>query len=507
MKNMYKLGMLAAAVVLAACGGSSGGGDVQLGGGTVVNPPAPGPAWLNHGRDAQHTAQGGNVPAQSLSRLVWRADVDLQPERRDNFLASGHYGSPLITGRNTVLMPVKVAAEGKFRIEARDGATGALKWQSDTDYVPLAKTYSYNIGATPAGRVYFPGSGGKLYYRDGVDDTPGAVQTIVFYGADVYAANKAALDASLVINTPITTDKDGNVYFGYASSSESGGLVRIDSAGRAIWITAAAATGDAQVTKVANSAAPALSPDGKTVYAVMSSFVSNGSRGAAYMVALDSTTLTVRNKIQLRDPATGANAVIGASSTATPMVAPDGDVYFGVLGGVSIGWLLHYNADLTQSKIPGGFGWDMTPSLVPASAVGGYTGSSSYLLAVKYNSYEDGQHRMAVLDPNATQPHRFDPAVTVMKEVITVLSPTKEDPSGPTLHEWCINTGAFDPNTKSLFINNSDGYLYRWDLSSNKLSERFNLNTGYYQSYTPTALGPDGKVYAINNAVLMVVGK
>jgi hypothetical protein len=58
-----------------------------------------------------------------------------------------------------------------------------------------------------------------------------------------------------------------------------------------------------------------------------------------------------------------------------------------------------------------------------------------------------------------------------------------------------------------VFVNNSDGYLYRWDLSNNTLAERFNLNTGYFQSYTPTALGPDGKVYAINNAMLTVVGK
>jgi hypothetical protein len=56
-------------------------------------------------------------------------------------------------------------------------------------------------------------------------------------------------------------------------------------------------------------------------------------------------------------------------------------------------------------------------------------------------------------------------------------------------------------------MNSSDGYLYRWKLSNNTLAERFSLNQGYYQSYTPTAIGPDGKVYTINNAVLNAVGQ
>ena len=33
------------------------------------------------------------------------------------------------------------------------------------------------------------------------------------------------------------------------------------------------------------------------------------------------------------------------------------------------GWMLHFSGDLTQSKTPGAFGWDNTPSVVPASMV------------------------------------------------------------------------------------------------------------------------------------------
>lgn len=506
----------ALAALVAACGGGGGGS-----GGVTPPPPPPPPvllSWLNHGGNAQHSAQGtGSVSAQTLARLAWRADVDLAPTHRENLLTSGHYGSPIITSANTVLLPVRTSATGTYRIEARDGGNGSLRWQVDTDFIPLNKNYSYSIAATSTGRVYYPGRGGKLYYRDSIDSTPGAVQTLVFYGLDKYDANKAAVDAAVVINTPVTTDSAGNAYFGFNVSTGSpaglaGGLVRIDATGKAVWIAAATATGDTKVSKVANSAAPALSPDGKTVYAVMTT-APTSTTAASYLVALDSTTLTVKSKVLMVSPEDGGPVLIAAGGTSSPMVGPDGDVYYGVLANSassarnSIGWLLHYDAALATTKTPGGFGWDNTPTVVPASAVGGYTGNATYLLAMKYNSYDDGQHRMAVLDPNAVQNDRFLPNVKAMKEVITILSPTPESAGSPYLHEWCVNTAAFDPNTKSVFMNNSDGYLYRWDLATNKLSEKFNLNTGYYQAYTPTALGPDGKVYAVNNAVLMAVGK
>jgi hypothetical protein len=42
---------------------------------------------------------------------------------------------------------------------------------------------------------------------------------------------------------------------------------------------------------------------------------------------------------------------------------------------------------LSQQKIPGGFGWDDTASIVDASLVASYHGASKYLLMTKYNNY------------------------------------------------------------------------------------------------------------------------
>jgi hypothetical protein len=75
------------------------------------------------------------------------------------------------------------------------------------------------------------------------------------------------------------------------------------------------------------------------------------------------------------------------------------------------------------------------------------------------------------------------------------------------VREWCVNTGAVDPATRSMLINNEDGKLYRWDLASNQLSENIRFNNGLGESYTPTAIGADGSVYAINNGVLFAVGR
>ena len=171
------------------------------------------------------------------------------------------------------------------------------------------------------------------------------------------------------------------------------------------------------------------------------------------------------------------------------------------------GWLLHFGSSLAQSKTPGSFGWDDTVSLVPAPMVPSYQGASAYLLMVKYNDYNTGLHRIAILDPNATQ---TDPGTgaTVMNEVLTILGPTP-DPNGPSgaVKEWCINTAAVDPFTKSILVNNEDGKLYRWDLTTNTLSQTVVLTPGLGEAYTSTVIGPDGKVYATNNAILFAVGQ
>jgi hypothetical protein len=68
--------------------------------------------------NAQHTSTYP-APAQNLNVIKWTANIDL-----NNTGTLTHYGSPLITASNTVLVPVKTAGNG-FKVDAFNGATGS----------------------------------------------------------------------------------------------------------------------------------------------------------------------------------------------------------------------------------------------------------------------------------------------------------------------------------------------------------------------------------------------
>jgi hypothetical protein len=177
------------------------------------------------------------------------------------------------------------------------------------------------------------------------------------------------------------------------------------------------------------------------------------------------------------------------------------------------GWMLRFDADLNPNGVPGAFGWDHTPSLVPVDAAPIYSGTAPYLIMTKYNFYAgiggNGENRIAVLDPFASQIDGFSGA-TVMQEVATILGTTPDPDAGPSfptaVKEWCINTAVVDPYTHSVLAGAEDGKLYRWDLATNSFSQQIVLTPGIGEAYTPTVSGPDGQVYAINNATLFAVG-
>jgi hypothetical protein len=149
---------------------------------------------------------------------------------------------------------------------------------------------------------------------------------------------------------------------------------------------------------------------------------------------------------------------------------------------------------------------------VPATLVTSYTGTSKYLLLSKYNHYAvfgDGVNKLAVLDPGATMTDPISGA-TVMKEILTVAGPTHDDdyPGLPdAVREWCVNTVAVDPFTKSAIVHSEDGKIYRWNFSDNTLVEALQLTDGIGEAYTPSVIGVDGTVYVTANATLFAVGE
>ena len=472
--------------------------------------------WPSHARNAQHTAVS-SVAAQSLANIHWQTPVDLNPPTGEILI---HYGSPLVTPAGTVIVPVKTGTDS-FRVEAHNQATGAVLWTLNTGYhapsagfVPSFSPVLFN------GKLYLPDEGGRVLVRDAPDQATGQLSRLVFYGASNFKADPKVYNANVKINTPITADAAGNLYFGFVVHGATplnlqSGLARISATGQGSFVAATTAAADPKIKKVDMNCAPALSRDGKTLYVG----VNNKDFGFGYLLALNSHTLQTTAKVLLVDPNTGLNAEIPDESSASPTVGPDGDVYFGVLenpfpGHNDRGWMLHFDSTLGQLKTPGSFGWDDIASIVSASLVPSYHGTSKYLVLTKYNNYAgvgtgDGINKMAILDPNATERDPVFPSTLVMNEVLAVKGVTPDPNSNlpGAVREWCINTAAVDPFTKSALVNSEDGKLYRWDFTTNTLSQVITLSSGIGEAYTPTAIGTDGTAFAINDAVLFALGR
>ncbi len=418
-------------------------------------------------------------------------------------------------------------------------------------------------------RVYFPGPGGTIDYISNPDTATGVVTPTqeAFYGTSSYNANQSAYNQSIYINTPVTVDSQGDIFFGYVvnpsnsnpSGITEGGIARISASGTGTFESAFAAVNTAGQTPsddgnwtAAQGSAPALSNDGSTLYVPVADggYNANGNFYNSYLVGLSSTTMAPAYSLPLYYPDTGSGvpasgvqtsgdqAYLHPDSTASVMVAPDGTVFFGVwaygssYGNGSRGFLLHFSGNLQTEYTPGAFGWDDTPSIIPltgpnAMTVSGYTGSSSYLIVSKYNNYANtevgdpyggnGVNEIAILDPNASQPDPNDDAevngqpIPVMQQVMTFSSPSPDlgninagDPDA--VREWCTNGTAVDPATDSIYVNDEDGYTYQWNLGTDTISNTVEVSAGYGVPYTPTAIAPNGEVFSDNGGTLFALG-
>src|SRR5712671_790367 len=126
--------------------------------------------------DAQHTAVFP-VAAQHLNAIRWTTPIDT------HYTGFAHYGAPLVTPSNTVLVPVKISTNG-FQVGAFESATGRRKYTLTNDYImaPIPTNgstwipvYQPAIANPPTGqRLYYAGGGGTIYCIDNIDsDTPG----------------------------------------------------------------------------------------------------------------------------------------------------------------------------------------------------------------------------------------------------------------------------------------------------------------------------------------------
>ena len=487
----------------------------------------------------EHHTNEYSVGGQIMNKVKWQTAIDNSGNG-----GNAHYGQPLITPGNTVITPL-LNSNLSVSIEGIDGGTGSIKYTLNTGYTfpqyGWLPSYQPAITNGPNGeRLYYQGIGGTIWYVDGIDtNTPSTPVQLAFYGLSNYTSNQANFNSSVFIDTPITIDSSGDLFFGFRVngtapapiSSTKSGWARIDSSGNGSYVLVDAMTGDSSMIFDEHNCAPALSNDESTVYVMAkdNGYSDNDNGVNGYLVGLaNSSALTTKYQVKLHDPRpTPGLLQLTDDSTASPMVAPDGDVYFGVLLNApfngSRGALMHYSGDLSVTKTPGSFGWDFTPGVVPSSMVPSYHGSSSYLLFCKYNNYggfsgDDGGdqiNRVAILDPNDQTEVDWHPSsigLVCMREVLTVIGCTPDSEAGFQLipdntREWCVNATAVDTANDCVFFNSEDGNTYRWNLSQNSIVQSVNMASAFGAPYVAQAIGPDGTLYTFNDIWLFAEGK
>jgi hypothetical protein len=75
----------------------------------------------------------------------------------------------------------------------------------------------------------------------------------------------------------------------------------------------------------------------------------------------------------------------------------------------------------------------------------------------------------------------------------------------PNGFEWCVNAPAVDA-FGNVYANSEDGHMYQLGQGGVLKTQTF-LNQALGAAYTPVALDPAGRVYALNNGELTVFGQ
>lgn len=193
---------------------------------------------------------------------------------------------------------------------------------------------------------------------------------------------------------------------------------------------------------------------------------------------------------------------VNDNSTASPIVAPDGTIYYGTYTRYnhSQGHMVRFSAEgQFLSSYP--FGWDVTPaawvhdgtfSIVTKenryAEVGTYCGNPTWCPEARVPGDDEGYY-ITQLSPELEVQWKFKSA------------PVNEHPYG---FEWCVNALAVD-SRGVVYVNSEDGHLYAID-QGGSMRERIFLQFALGAAYTPLSLGADGKIYTQNAGHLFAVG-
>ena len=196
---------------------------------------------------------------------------------------------------------------------------------------------------------------------------------------------------------------------------------------------------------------------------------------------------------------------VNDNSTSSPVVAPDGTIYYGAYT------RYNFSQGHTMRFSPTGqflyaykFGWDVTPAI--------WEHDGTFSLITKENRYVGFGGRMPG-DEEGYYITQLSPDLNVewqFKGTNTLTCARQEDGSldcldnRPEGFEWCVNALAVD-SRGVVYVNSEDGNLYAIN-QGGTLRERIFLQLTLGAAYTPLSLGADGRVYTQNAGILFAVG-
>ena len=290
--------------------------------------------------------------------------------------------------------------------------------------------------------------------------------------------------------------------------------------------------------------APAIAPDG-TVYTISRAHF-NSRYGYLVAVNADLTakwTASMRNRLHdgcdvalpqsglpggcragsLRgvDPADNepGSGNVSDTSSASPVVTPDGKILYGSYTRYNYaqGHLLMFDAS-GNFVAAYGWGWDVTPAI--------YRHGTTYSIILKENHYSLGSYcnNPTFCPPDRTETAPNDPEQFFIVQLDASLLPEwrfkntntescerqtdgslvcmSDHPHG---FEWCVNAVAVD-GRGVVYADSEDGNLYAI-AQGGTLAQRLFLRVALGAAYTPTSIGPDGRVYTQNDGVMFVINQ
>ena len=520
--------------------------------------------WTQWGRSAAHDSQSC-AKGQWVETILAEKVLDPFVQNDTPYGSLDHIQVPLSDGEGRVFIVSKSGTLGQPQTYVWNEK--GYRWQHDqlveqwsfaSDWKPAPlKTNTTNGLWQPALAqrfLYIPGAGGTLFK---VDKQNGhVVQRINPFGG--------AIDPQRYVVGGVTADPDGNIVYNVVrldaaaprtADVDEAWLVRVDKHGQIrkadyTQLIPNAPAPDAlcsltysQMQPVpARPWPPAPQPDGSptlppqrpclsqrppldatpsiaadgTIYAVTRA---HAAEHYSYLVAL-TPGLQLKWASSLRghlndgcgvlatncrpgtaqgvDPSTNMPpaGVANDSSSSSPVALPDGSVVYGAYT-VYNGGRGHLMKFDRHGQFQGSydFGWDITPGV--------YRHGRTYSLVLKDQYYNDDEYAITQLSPTLQEEWEYKNTNT--QECRRLPDGTIECEETGFHFEWCVATPGIDRNG-NVYVVSADGFLYVIGQGGIE-QQRFLLERTAYAAYTPTALDHRGRIYAMNNGKLFIVGR